>query len=102
MFGVKRFRREVLDSLERIERHQHQLLKGERYMAGELEKLQQDVAAEGVVVDGAITLIKGIKAALDAAIAAGDPAALTALSAEIEAKTAALSAAVVENTPATP
>ena len=72
------------------------------HMAGELAKLQADVAAESTVVDSAITLLQGLKAALDAAIASGDPSALTALSADIEAKTAVLSAAVAANTPAAP
>jgi hypothetical protein len=91
----------------RIEAHQHLILWSlailtERinHMAGELVQLQKDVAAEDTVIDSAITLLGGIKAALDAAIASGDPAALTALSADIQAKTATLSAAVVANTPA--
>lgn len=71
-------------------------------MAGELAALQAAVTQENTVIDSAITLLNGIKAALDAAIANGDPAALTALSAEITAKTQALSDAIVANTPAAP
>ncbi len=75
------------------------ILKEERAMANELADLQAAVAKEDTVVDSAIVLLQGIKAALDAAIAAGNPAALTALSADIGAKTDALSAAIVANTP---
>jgi len=46
-------------------------------------------------------LIKGFKAALEEAIAAGDPAAITALSQELDASTNELAAAVTENTPST-
>ena len=69
-------------------------------MAGELDKLEADVAAENTVIDSAVALLAGLKAQLDAAIASGDPNRLTALSATIEAKAAALSAAIVANTPA--
>lgn len=65
-----------------------------------IEQLTADVAANGVVIDSAVQLITGIKAQLDAAIAAGDPAALTALSAQLESESAALAAAVAANTPA--
>lgn len=65
-----------------------------------LSDLQAEVAQNSSVVDSAITLLQGLKAKLDEAIASGDPAALTALSAELDAKTNALAAAVQENTPA--
>lgn len=65
-----------------------------------LDDLTAAVAAEDTVVDSAITLLQGLKAALDAAIASNNPAALTALSNSIGAKTKALSDAVVANTPA--
>lgn len=63
-----------------------------------LSDLQAQVAAEDTVIASAITLLNGLKAALDAAIASGDPAALAALSADITAQTTALSAAVATNT----
>lgn len=65
-----------------------------------LTDLQAAVAAEDQAIASAITLLEGLKAALDAAIASGDPAALTALSADIGAQTTALAAAVTANTPA--
>jgi hypothetical protein len=80
----------------------NQILTGVQNLANELAQLQADVAAEDTVVDSAVTLLTGIKAALDAAIASGNPAALTALSADIQAKTAVLSQAVATNTPAAP
>ena len=62
--------------------------------------LQAAVAAEDTVIASAITLLQGLKAQLDAAIASGDPAALQALSADIGTQTAALSKAITDNTPA--
>lgn len=69
-------------------------------MAGELDALKAAVQANTTVEESAITLLQGLKAKLDAAIAAGDPAALTALSNDIGAETAKLAAAVTANTPA--
>ena len=66
-----------------------------------LSDLQSQVAAEDTVIASAITLLNGLKAALDVAIASGDPAALQALSADITAQTTALSSAVASNTPPT-
>ena len=65
-----------------------------------LDDLQAAVAAESTIIDSAITLLNGLKTALDAAIASNNPAALTQLSADITAKTKALSDALVANTPA--
>lgn len=65
-----------------------------------LSDLQKEVTETGTVVDSAITLLRGLKEALDAAIASGDPAALAALSAELDTKTNALAAAISANTPA--
>lgn len=63
-----------------------------------LSDVQADVAAEDTVIDSAITLLKGLKDALDAA--GTDPVALAALKTDLEAKTSALAAAVAANTPA--
>ena len=65
-----------------------------------LAQLQADVAAETTVNQGAITLLNGLNAQLQAA--GTDPTALAALSASIESNTAALSAAITANTPAAP
>jgi hypothetical protein len=65
----------------------------------ELTALQQEVAETTTIIGSAITLIQGLKTALDEAIASGNPAALTALSAELDAKQAELAAAITANTP---
>jgi hypothetical protein len=71
-----------------------------RHMAGELDALKAAVAHNTDVEESAITLLQGLKAVLDAAIASGDPAVLSALSASISAETDKLAAAVAANTPA--
>jgi hypothetical protein len=78
------------------------ILKKEMQIMAALDDLKAAVAAEDTVINSAVTLLKGLKDALDAAIASGDPAALTALSADIAAKTKSLSDAVAANTPAAP
>lgn len=64
----------------------------------ELDRLRTEVAETTTVAQSAITLLRGLKAKLDAAI--GNDAALKALADELDAKTNELSAAIVENTPA--
>ena len=61
-----------------------------------LSDLQAAVAAEDTVIDSAVTLLQGLKAALDAA--GTDPVALKALSDDIGAKTQQLATAVQTNT----
>lgn len=73
-----------------------------------ITQLQSDVTAEDTVIDSAVALINGFAAQLAAAVAAAQAAgatpaqlqSLTDLSTTIEAKTTALSQAVVANTPA--
>jgi hypothetical protein len=65
-----------------------------------LDTLESEVAETKTVVQSAIVLIKGIKSALDEAIAAGSVEALTRLSAELDSSTNELAAAISENTPA--
>lgn len=67
-----------------------------------LDDVVAAVAAEGTVVDSAVTLLTSLKAALDAAIASGDPTKIQAVSDAIGAQTKALSDAVAANTPAAP
>jgi uncharacterized MnhB-related membrane protein len=83
---------EILNLLELIQRK-------EEHMAGELDLLKTAVANNTTVIGSAIVLIQGLKEKLDAAIASGDPAALTALSDELGAQDKALADAVVANTP---
>lgn len=65
-----------------------------------LTDLQAQVQKTTEVETSAVTLIQGIAQKLADAIAAGDPAALTALQTELATSADALAAAVVANTPA--
>jgi hypothetical protein len=65
-----------------------------------LTDLAAEVTRDGDAVSSAVTLIQGIVAQLDAA--AGDPAAVKALSASLKTQTDALAAAVAAGTPAAP
>ena len=68
-------------------------------MGQELDDLKAAVAKVTEVDQSAVTLLNGLKAKLDAAIASGDPAALTALSSELGSDTQGLADAVTANTP---
>jgi len=93
----------VADStLSRIEQKLDLIIQKEIQMAGELDTLTAQVKANTDAEASAITLIEGLKTALDAAIASGNPAALTALSAQLSASKDALAAAILANTPAAP
>jgi hypothetical protein len=77
-----------------------EILAKENAMAGELATLQTEVEETKTIMGSAIVLIQGLKAALDAA--GSDPAALAALSAELDAKQQELAAAITANTPTPP
>jgi hypothetical protein len=79
-----------------------QILTGVTKMSTELDTLTAAVQKNSDAEDSAIVLLQGLKTALDAAIASGNPQALVALSAQIGIKTDALAAAIVANTPAAP
>ncbi len=68
----------------------------------QLDNLKAAVARDVQVESSAVTLITGLKSALDSAIASGDPAQLQALSDSLGASTDALAAAITANTPAAP
>jgi hypothetical protein len=91
---------DVFAQLDRIETTLNVILGEIKAMANELDALTATVTRTADVEDSAIVLLQGLKTALDAAIASGNPAALTALSTSLGAKTDALAAAVVANTPA--
>lgn len=76
----------------------HRIVKLEEVEMANLDQLTQEVSEIGTVVDSAIALLAGLKAALDAA--GTDPAKLAELSASLDAKANELSAAVAVNTPA--
>lgn len=67
-----------------------------------LSDLQDKVAAAVTVEESAITLLQGLKKALDDALASNDTAALQALSDQIGAETQKLADAITANTPAAP
>lgn len=85
--------------LAQIEAKIDQLLVQGGVMAGELDALKTEVAETKTVIDSAIVFIQGLKQKLDEAIAAGDPAALTALAAELDAKQGELAAAIATEPP---
>jgi hypothetical protein len=78
----------------------HQIIKKIDKMGQELDTLTTEVSETATVIDSAVVLLKGLKAALDAA--GTDPAKLAALSASLDSKQNELAAAVAENTPAQP
>lgn len=69
-------------------------------MSADLGPLTAQVAKNTNVIESALVLINGFKAALDAA--GIDPVALAALSASLGSEDDKLAAAVAENTPAAP
>jgi hypothetical protein len=83
--------REILTAIQSL------VAQGVKIMAA-IDDLQAAVAAEDTVIDGAVTLLQGIAARLDAA--GVDPAKLAALSTDIKTKTQALADAVASVPPA--
>lgn len=75
------------------------LLKRMDTIVATLDNLEADVKAQATVIGSAVTLLQGLKAALDAAIASGDMSRVVAVNAQLESQTAALAAAVAANTP---
>ena len=79
------------------------LLEGSAFIMSALESITKAVSENTSVIGSAMTLLKNIKAELDAAIHAGnnDPA-IQALSDKLGSDDATLQAAIVANTPPTP
>lgn len=88
----------IVRALARIEAALATLDRKVTTMAASLDTITATVKRTEDAEDAAIVLLQGLKAALDAA--GTDPVALKALSDELGAKTDALAAAVVANTPA--
>lgn len=82
--------------LERL----HQLIERIDTMSAALDSLTNAVHAEETVIDGAVTLLNGLSAEIISL--KDDPAALTALAAEVNQKAQALADAVTANTPTPP
>jgi hypothetical protein len=87
----------VLDELAFIRSTLETLANQGAIMAGELARLQTEVTEMAGVVDSAIVLINGLAAQIRAL--AGQPAELTKLADDLDAKAGALAAAVAANTP---
>ena len=81
------------------------LLERTSHMSASLDALTAKVAETKTIAASAVTLLQGLKAALDAAIAANNAgdngAALDALAADLGSTDAALAAAITANTPTT-
>ena len=88
--------------LDRLLRVSGAIIQGEEIIMAELDDLTAQVTKNTDLEESAAVLINGIAAKLAAAIAAGNPAALTALQASLVKSADDLSAAVVANTPAAP
>ncbi len=86
-------RRDVEEALKRIERRLDR-------MSVQLDRLTSEVAENSIAVDSAIVLLNRLAQMIRDSV--DDPAALEALANDIDAKTNALAAAVVANTPAEP
>ncbi len=81
----------------------HILIAGEQHMAGELDALKAQVAANTSVEGGAVLLLQGIAAQIAALVASGgSPADFTALSTQLKGSADALAAAVAANVPPVP
>ena len=76
------------------------ILKRITQMSKVLDDLTAAVAANVTVTDSAITLLQGLAAALAAAVASGDTAAISQLAADLQTETEKLAGAVTANTPA--
>jgi hypothetical protein len=82
------------------------IIKNQNTMKEILDALEAKVEAEGTVIDSAVTLLGGLKSALDAALqnSTGDDPALVAevqaISDMIDSKKQALADAITANTPA--
>ena len=70
-----------------------------RLIMATLDDIKAAVKANADAEDSAVILLQGLKAKLDAAIAANDPAAIQAVVDDLGKQTAGLAAAVVANTP---
>lgn len=77
-------------------------LNTERKIMAAIDDLTREVTESRTAVDSAVSLIEGLKARLDEAIASGDMAQVQTLSDELSNNTDRLAAAVAANTPQQP
>src|SRR5436305_937841 len=85
--------------LFRVEDKLDRLIMETQTMSAELDRLRASVAAEGTVVQSAVTLLGQLALLIRSSV--NDPASLAALADDVDAKKAALAQAVADNT-ATP
>lgn len=78
----------------------HTVIERLEIMSQEMDDLTREVAENNTVIGSAVTLLEGLKAALDAA--GTDPAKLAELSASLDTQSTALANAVAANTPEAP
>jgi hypothetical protein len=88
------------NQLDRIECKLDALFKQEADEMSALDDLKAQVQKNSDVEESAVLLIQGIAKQLADAIAAGDPAALTALQAQLAKSAGDLAAAITANTSA--
>lgn len=91
---------QVLGTLQDIQTTLTAVQQKEDHMSQELDDLTASVAANKTVEQSAITLIQGLSAQITAA--AGNPAALAALAADLNTQANDLATAVAAGTPAAP
>lgn len=99
-FSNDHLHKHLVDIAGKVDTILQRLTKMEKKLMAELDDLKAAVAKETEVDESAIVLLQGLKAKLDAAIAAGDPAALKALSDSLGTESQKLADAVAANTPA--
>jgi len=85
----------IRESLDRIEKVLYGIVQKEKHMSAELDLLKAEVQETQGAVDSAIALIVGLSDFIK--LHSEDPAALLAMAAELDAKQAAIAAAVAAN-----
>ena len=90
----------ILTILQQMSQKLDSIQTKETHIMAQLDDLTAQVAQNTTVEGSALTLIQGLAAQLAAAIASGNPAALTALQTQLKTSADALAAAVAANTPA--
>jgi uncharacterized coiled-coil protein SlyX len=100
--AISQIGHDYTSKLDRIIDLLHQILHKENIIMATIQDLTAAVAAESTVDDSIIALLNGIVQQLKDAQASGDPAALDAVVASIQANTAKIQDAVTANTPVVP
>lgn len=95
-----RVQHQILWRLDYLINLVHRMVREEERQMSALTDLQAEVEKVKTVEASAVTLITQIAQMLRDAIAAGDPAALTDLAAQLDTSATALADAVAANTPA--